>query len=69
MPSWASSRSRRWASRLGTSSSTKAASGTHTSGPAMNQKTTQNSRKNGRSATAVTVVEVSMSRTGSSSRT
>ncbi|MCY1369995.1 hypothetical protein D9M69_570640 [compost metagenome] len=34
----------------------------------MNQNSTQNTKKNGRSATAATVVDVSISRTGSSSR-
>ena len=68
IPMYASSRSRGCASRLGISSKRKAASGTSTSQPAMNQKTTQKTRKKGRSAAAAMVVEVSMSRTGSSSR-
>ncbi len=68
MPACASARSRGCASRLGINSSTNAASGTSTSHCPMNQNTTQNSTKNGRSATAAMVVEVSMSRTGSSSR-
>jgi hypothetical protein len=46
-----------------------AASATNASGPATSQSTTRNNRKNGKSATAEMVVEVSSSRTCSTSRT
>ena len=53
--------------RPGTTINTTARMGIATKGPAINQKITKNSKKNGKSANAVAVLEVIRSRTCSSS--
>ncbi|MNN70761.1 hypothetical protein D3C81_1866360 [compost metagenome] len=68
IPSCAKAR-RRFCNRTpGSTMTTAASSGIHTRLPAMYQNMRQKNRKNGTSATAAMVVEVSMSRTDSNSR-
>jgi len=64
----ASAARRRCASSPGMTMASSATSGMKTSTPPISQNTSRNSRKNGRSANAVAVLEVIRSRIDSSSR-